>query len=62
MENYEAAMYRWIKWREALKMSPVDGIQIRMKGRFRKTVVRPTMLNVSKCWTILNKIDQKMRL
>jgi len=37
-------------------------MQLRLKGRFNKVVVKPVMLYGSECWAVDIKTEQKMRI
>jgi len=50
----------WIKWREASGVLCDKRILMRLKGKFYRNKVRPTMLYGSESWEIYSRIEQSM--
>lgn len=51
-----------IKWKKASSVLCDKRIPIRLKGKFFKSVVRPTMLYGSDCWVVNTNIEPKMKV
>jgi len=52
--------FGWMKWREALSELCDKKIPMRLKGKFYKSVLIPTMLYSSECWIVNRRIEQSM--
>jgi len=50
----------WMKWREALDMLCDKIIPVKLKGKFYKSLGRPTMQYGSEGWEIDRRIEQSM--
>jgi hypothetical protein len=50
----------WMKWRKASGVLCDKRISIRLTCKFYRSVVRPTMLNGSECYTVDKGIEQSM--
>ncbi|XP_070017582.1 uncharacterized protein [Nicotiana sylvestris] len=52
----------WIKWRLASGVLCDKNVLSKLKGKFYRAVVRPTMLYGAECWPIKNSHIQKMKV
>ena len=50
----------YIKWRAAARVLCDRRIPLKLKGKFYKTTVKPTMLYGTKCWTVKREHIHKM--
>ncbi|XP_050532668.1 uncharacterized protein LOC126900777 [Daktulosphaira vitifoliae] len=50
----------WLKWRKVSGVLCDKRIPMRLKGKFYKTVMRLAMMYGSECWTVDNKVEQRM--
>ncbi|XP_070044883.1 uncharacterized protein [Nicotiana tomentosiformis] len=53
---------RWMKWRLASGVLCDKNVLLRLKGKFYKVVVRPTMLYEAECWPVKNSHVQHMKV
>ena len=51
---------RWVKWRSALGVLHDRRIPLKLKEKFYKTAIRPTILYGTECWTILKQHVNKL--
>ncbi|XP_019261739.1 PREDICTED: uncharacterized protein LOC109239608 [Nicotiana attenuata] len=52
----------WMKWRLASGVLYDKNVPMRLKGKFYKVVVRPTMLYGAECWPVKNSHTQKLKV
>ncbi|XP_070036792.1 uncharacterized protein [Nicotiana tomentosiformis] len=52
----------WMKWRLASDVLCNNNVPPKLKGKFYKVVVRPTMLYEAECWLVKNSHVQKMKV
>ncbi|XP_070019852.1 uncharacterized protein [Nicotiana sylvestris] len=52
----------WMKWRLSSGVLYNRNVPPRLKGKFYRAVIRPTMLYEAKCWPVKKSHIQKMRL
>ena len=50
----------WLRWRRASGVLCDKKVPAKLKGKFYKVVVRPTLLYDSKCWPITKAQEQKL--
>ncbi|XP_070002243.1 uncharacterized protein [Nicotiana sylvestris] len=52
----------WMKWRLAFSVLCDKNVPLRLKGKFYKVVVRPTMLYGAESWPVKNSHVQQMKV
>ncbi|XP_060191168.1 uncharacterized protein LOC132620753 [Lycium barbarum] len=52
----------WLKWRLASRVLCGKKVPPKLKGKFYKVVVRPTLLYGAECWPVKNSHVQKMKV
>nr|XP_009592747.2 uncharacterized protein LOC104089527 [Nicotiana tomentosiformis] len=52
----------WMKWRFASCVLCDKNVPLRLKGKFYKVVVRPTLLYGAECWPVKNSHTQKLKV
>jgi len=53
---------RWMKWRLTFGVLCDKNVPLRLKGKFYKVVVRPTMLYGAECWPVKKYHVQQMKV
>jgi len=51
-----------LKWRRASRVLCDKKVPFKLKGKYYQTAVRPMMLYGTKCWTIKNQHENKLRI
>ncbi|XP_016461338.1 uncharacterized protein LOC107784688 [Nicotiana tabacum] len=52
----------WMKWRLIFGVLCDKNVPLRLKGKFYKVVIRPTLLYGAECWPVKNSHTQKLKL
>ncbi|GKB67127.1 ataxia telangiectasia mutated family protein, partial [Tanacetum coccineum] len=52
----------WMKWRAATKVLCDRNVPLKLKGKFYRVAIRPTMLYGSECWPIMKALANRVEV